>query len=94
MAKKKADHIDKDPMKSYFVQKHGIIIYPVSEFEEKKRRGINDFLCIKSQKWYVEVNNNGTKKMFQKILKQAELNDAIWATINYYYKLLNEKTTK
>ena len=87
---KKINSINKDPVKSYFVYKHGILIYPISEFEFKKRRGIDEFLSIKYQRFYIEVDNNGVKKMFQKILKAAEVEDAIWATINYYYKLLNE----
>lgn len=88
---KKINPINKDPIKSYFVYKHGISIYPISEFSFKKRRGIDDFSCIKYQRWYIEVDNNGVKKMFQKILKAPEVDDAIWATINYYYKLLNEQ---
>lgn len=83
--------IDKDPVKSYFVHKHGINVYPVSEYEVKKRRGINDYAAIKSNNWYIEVDNNGVRKMFQKVIKTAEINDSVWATINHYYKLLNDK---
>lgn len=91
LAKKKSSSINMDPHKGYIVMKHGILIYPISEFEYKNRRGVQDFSCIKYQRWYIEVNNNGKKKTFDKIIKANEVNDAIWSTINYYYKLLTEK---
>ena len=93
MAKKKIVHIDKDPEKSYFVFKHGIKVYPVQEFELKQRRGVYNTSAISANKWYIEVDNNGVKKTFEKCIKNVEINDSVWATINYYYKLLNEKTT-
>lgn len=91
-AKKVTVKIDKDPHKSYFVGKHGIKIYPVSEFEFKGRQGINAFNLIKSNNWFVEVDNNGSRKVFTKMVKTTEVNDSVWATINHYYKLLTEES--
>lgn len=91
MAKKTFSTINKDPAKLRYVSKHGILIYPISEFEFKNRRGINDFVCIKSKRWYVEINNNGKVKTFPKIVSDSEVTESIWKTINYYYKLLTEK---
>ena len=68
--------------------KNGILIYPISEFQYESRRGNQDFNLIKHQKWYIEVNNNGKKKTFPKKISASEIDDAIWKTINYYYKLL------
>lgn len=59
----------------YFVSKHGIKIYPVSKFF----------------KWYIQVDNNGKIKTFDKIVTPAELNNSIAKTYQYYYKLLNDK---
>lgn len=59
----------------YSVTKHGIKIYPVSKYF----------------KWYVEVDNNGKIKRFDKIVPPNELNNAIAKTYIYYYKLLNDK---
>lgn len=52
---------------------------------------MNDFVCIKSKRWYVEINNNGKVKTFPKIVSDSEVTESIWKTINYYYKLLTEK---
>jgi hypothetical protein len=76
LAKKTFSTINKDPAKLYLVIKHGISIYPVS---------------AGNKKWYVEVNNNGNVKKYNKTVLDAELEEAIWKTINHYYKLLNEK---
>lgn len=92
MAKKLIPKIDRDPLKSYFVHKHGIHVYPVSEFEFKVRRGITDYSAIKTKRWYIEVNNNGVRKVFPKTVSDSELNESIWKTIVYYYNLLNEET--
>lgn len=89
MAKKTFSTINKDPAKLYFVRKHGIEIYPISEFEYKSRRG--SYGSAGSKKWYIEVNNNGKIKTFDKIVPDAELSESIWKTINHYYKLLKEK---
>ncbi len=89
MAKKKYSSINKDPAKLHFVAKHGISIYPISEFEYKSRRG--QYGSAGSKKWYVEVNNNGNIKTFPKIVPDAELEDSIWKTIVHYYNLLNQK---
>lgn len=59
----------------YFVSKHGIKIYPVSKFF----------------KWYIQVDNNGKIKTFDKIVTPSELNNSIAKTYQYYYKLLNDK---
>lgn len=59
----------------YSVLKHGIKIYPISRFF----------------KWYIEVDNNGKIKTFDKIVTPAELNNSIAKTYQYYYKLLNDK---
>lgn len=89
---KKIHKVPQDPIKSYFVYKHGIHVYPVSEFEaDQKNREYPNYDVIKYRRWYVEVSNNGVKKRFEKIVKNDELEDAIWATINYYWKLLEEK---
>lgn len=58
-----------------FVIRHGIKIYPVSKFF----------------KWYIEVDNNGKIKRFDKIVIASELENAIAKTYEYYYKLLNDK---
>lgn len=41
--------------------------------------------------WYIEVDNNGVKKRFKKKIKSNEIDDAIWATVNYYCELLNNR---
>ena len=88
---KKKHEVHKHYAKLYFIHKHGIKVYPVSEFEKKARSGINDFFCIKNNQWYIEVNNNGVRKMYSKMIKGADINDAIWGVVNLYYKNLNEK---
>lgn len=88
LAKKTISSINKDPAKLYFVSKHGISIYPIPESEYKSRRGS---YASKSNKWYIEVNNNGKIKTFDKVVPEPELTETIWKTINYYYKLLTEK---
>lgn len=93
MLKKKSSSrqtVNKDYSKSHFVYKNNILIYPISEFEYKTRSDIKDYNCIKNNLWYIEVNNNGEIKTFYKKIKSNEIDDAIWNTINYYYKLLNE----
>ena len=89
MAKKINKSIDTD--KTYFLYKHNIFVYPISEFEYNSRNDIFDYGCIKNKKWYIEVLNNNKIKIFEKQIKQDEINDSIFATINYYYKLLTEK---
>lgn len=91
MKKKSSSLVSKDRDKSYFVYKSGIIVYPISEFEYESRRGNTNFSLIKHQKWYIEVDNNGKKHTFQKKISHGEIDDSIWKTINYYYKLLKEK---
>ena len=61
------------------------------EFEYESRRGNTNFSLIKHQKWYIEVDNNGKKHTFQKKISHGEIDDALWKTINHYYKLLKEK---
>ena len=92
MAKKQQDYVGKDNKKYYYVFSRNIYIYPISEFcYKQKTMGINDYLCISNKLWYIEVNNNGVIKTYKKIIKEAEIENAIWATINHYYKLLTEK---
>jgi len=57
---------------THFLNKHNVIVYPVSILSS----------------WYIEVNNNGVIKRFEKKVSAAELNVAIEKTIMYYYKLL------
>jgi len=64
-----------DPAKVYFLSKSGIVIYPV---------GVNG-------KFYIEVNNNGNLKRYDKAVSQSEIDEATAKTVNYYYKLLKEK---
>jgi len=87
--KKKSDSkISKDPSKSHFLSKHGIIFYPISESEYKARNGFSS----NSKMWLIEVNNNGNIKTFSKKIQNSEIDDALWKTINYYYELLTEKS--
>ena len=62
------------PEQSYLVIKSGIKVYPVSQ----------------DKKWFVEVDNNGKIKRFDKVVPAAELNEALAKTIMHYYKLLTE----
>lgn len=88
MKKKSSSSVSKDRDKFHFVDKSGISVYPISEFEYESRRGNRDFNLIKHQKWYIEVNNNGKRHTFPKKISQSEIDDSIWKTINHYYKLL------
>jgi hypothetical protein len=60
--------------KTYYLHQRNIKIYPVNV----------------GQKMYIEVNNNGKIKRFDKVLKQTDVNDALAKTFNYYYNLLKE----
>lgn len=87
MKSKLSSLINKDPSKSVFISRHGIKIYPISENEFNRRRGIFG----NSKMWLIEINNNGKIKTFPKKINNSEIDDATWSTINYYYKLLKSK---
>lgn len=74
--KKKSNSLQKtaSPEQLYFVHKHGIKVYPIS----------------KNGSWYIEVNNNGKIKLFDKRVGKDDLNEAIAKTIIYYYNKLKE----
>lgn len=95
MAKKivstKKEVIDKDPTIFYFVFKHGIIIYPISELEYMARKGGASLSFVQSKKFYIEVNNNGKKLVFPKSVSAQDIDYSIWKTIYYYYKILKQK---
>jgi hypothetical protein len=63
-----------DPKEIYFVIKNNIKIYPVFE------KGLI----------YVEVDNNGKIKRFDKSVSKKEIDSAIALTVKYYYKLLKK----
>ena len=66
--------IQASPEEIYFVIKRKVFVYPV----------------FKNGKFYIEVDNNGKVKTFEKIVSIKELNDAVAKTIKYYYKLLKK----
>jgi hypothetical protein len=63
------------PEQIYFVHQNGIKIYPIS----------------KNGSWYIEVNNNGRIKLFDKRVANDNLNESIALTIIFYYNKLKEK---
>lgn len=63
-----------DGNKSYFVFKHGIKIYPIYDETMKKFK--------------IQVENNGKKTTFPKLITQKEINEALAKTVNYYYDKL------
>lgn len=94
MLKKKLTSVknnNNDPQKFLYVFKHGIIVYPISEFEYKSRGGFKHYNCIKNNLWYIEVNNNGIITTYQKKIKSSEIDNAIFGVVNHFYKLLTEK---
>lgn len=62
------------PEQLYFVHQHGIKVYPISKLGS----------------WFIEVDNNGRLKLFDKKVHKDDLNDAIAKTIIYYYNKLKE----
>jgi len=81
MGKKKLNSLAESkasPEQIYFVYKNGIKIYPVNV----------------GQKMFIEVDNNGKIKRFDKELKQKEVNDALAKTIIYYCELLEKTKNK
>lgn len=90
--KKKSNLFQKaaSPEQIYFVVKSGIKIKTVSEFHYLQRKGITDYSIIKFQRWYIEVDNNGTVTFYNKRISSTELNEAIAKTIVYFYNKLKE----
>lgn len=41
--------------------------------------------------WFIEVDNNGNLKRFDKRVATADINESIEKTVIYYYNLLNQK---
>lgn len=69
----------------YLVLKSGIKVYPV--------KNINKTTGKPDKHWYVEVDNNGIIKRFDKTVSDDDLNEAIAKTIIHYANLLKEKKT-
>lgn len=62
------------PEEIYFVIKRKVFVYPI----------------YKNGKFYIQVDNNGKLKTFEKSVAIKDLNDAIAKTIKHYYKLLKK----
>lgn len=91
MAKKKiVSKVKTYPEKLLLVSKHGINIYPLPEAEIFERQGKSVY-SANSKNWYIEVNNNGKIKTFQKAIIASDIQDAIWKTIVHYHELLTDK---
>jgi hypothetical protein len=78
MPKKKSSSLAETivrPEQFHFVLSSGIKVYPIS----------------KNYKHYVQVDNNGKIKTFDKPVSQNDLNDAIAKTIIYYYNELKKE---
>jgi len=78
--------------------KNGILIYPVYLLHHKVvnvvRNGVSKKAKILANHWYLEVNNNGSKKMYHKpigknkILKSHELSIPLNKLYAYWDELL------
>lgn len=60
---------------SYFIFHCGIKVYPIA----------------KGKNWFIQVDNNGKIKTFEKAITQSEVNDAIAKTIKFYYQQIKSK---
>lgn len=76
MAKKNSNLSTKQasPEEIYFVIKRGIKIYPISK---------NGLI-------YIQVDNNGKLKTFEKSVNLNGINEAVALTVKYYYNLLKK----
>lgn len=59
----------------YYIFSRNIIVYPVG---------------ISQNEFYIESNNFGIIKRFNKKLTQKEVNNALAKTVDYYYNMLHE----
>lgn len=60
---------------SHFIFHCGIKVYPIS----------------KGKNWFIQVDNNGKIKTFEKAITQSEVNEAIAKTIKFYYQQIKSK---
>lgn len=63
---------------SHFIYHCGIKVYPIA----------------KGKNWYIQVDNNGKIKTFEKAISQSEVNEAIAKTIKFYYGLIKKKANE
>lgn len=57
--------------------------------------GIKIYPVYKFSRWFIEVDNNGKIKTFDKSIKQNEIPESIDKTILFYYnKLIDKKNGK
>lgn len=60
---------------NYEIIKAGVKVYPISH----------------RNKWYIEIDNNGTIQRFEKAIAKNEVNYAMAKTILYCYEKINKK---
>jgi hypothetical protein len=60
---------------NYEIIKAGVKVYPISH----------------RNKWFIEIDNNGTIQRFEKAIAQNEVNLAVHKTILYCYDKINTK---
>jgi hypothetical protein len=75
MGKRKSiNTVKASPEQIYHLISRDILIYPV----------------IKKSRWYIQVNNYGNIKTFDKPILEKDINEAISKTIIFYYKKITD----
>lgn len=76
------------------VLKHGVKIYPVYQHNDVKAQGS---IVFNKNSWYIEVDNNGQIKRYQKIistgkiLRSTLLEKKMKLTIDYWYNKIKSQ---
>lgn len=67
----------------------GITVEP-KQFQLVLSSGIKVYPVFINHKTYIQVDNNGKIKTYDKPISQSEINDAIAKTIIHFYNQLNQ----